>query len=136
MYYLTWSDDYSVNIKEIDEQHKKLLELFNILFKEMISGKGATVLGTLLDDLIEFATLHFDTEEKYMLEYEYPEYEEHKKEHDILKQRATEIRERLLNKELAPLSVHTLELLKEWINNHLLKMDNKYISFFNQKGLR
>ncbi len=135
MYYLTWSDKYSVNIKEIDEQHKKLLEIFNILFKEMIAGRGITILGTLLDNLIEFATLHFETEEKYMREYEYPEYEEHKKEHDALKQKAAEIRERLLNQELAPLTVHALELLKEWINKHLLEMDHKYIKFFNQKGL-
>jgi hemerythrin len=35
-----------------------------------------------VDELIDYTQYHFSTEEKYMLEYAYPGYEQHKAEHE------------------------------------------------------
>jgi hemerythrin len=37
---LTWNDKYSVNIREIDEQHKRLLALMGDLHAAMLQGQG------------------------------------------------------------------------------------------------
>jgi hypothetical protein len=39
MGFTTWNDHYSVNVPEIDEQHKKLIALANQLYDAMRAGK-------------------------------------------------------------------------------------------------
>lgn len=43
-----WSDKYSVNINEIDNQHKKLVDILSSLHDSMKAGKGSEVLGKTL----------------------------------------------------------------------------------------
>ena len=37
---MTWTDKYSVNIKEVDSQHVKLVDLLNGFHEAMKLGKG------------------------------------------------------------------------------------------------
>jgi hemerythrin-like metal-binding protein len=62
---IVWSDELSVNIEEIDKQHKKLIDVINVLFNAMIEGKTQNIIDTIIDDLIDYAKYHFSTEEKY-----------------------------------------------------------------------
>jgi len=41
---MTWKADYSVNIKQIDDQHKKLIELINTLHDAMAKGHAKEAL--------------------------------------------------------------------------------------------
>ena len=44
---VTWNDSLSVNVTEIDEQHKKLVSMINELNEAMQQGKGKEVHGRL-----------------------------------------------------------------------------------------
>ena len=68
----TWSDEMSVNIKRIDEQHKKLIDLLNSLFLAMIEGQAQSVIEKIVGELINYADYHFKTEEYYFEEHNYP----------------------------------------------------------------
>lgn len=56
---MSWSDNLSVNIKEIDEQHKKLVGMVNDLHDAMKMGKGNDVTGKILTGLIQYVGTHF-----------------------------------------------------------------------------
>ena len=58
-----WSDKYSVNIKEIDSQHKKLVDLLNSLHDSMKVGRGSEVLGKTLTEL-KFNTWEYTLPQK------------------------------------------------------------------------
>ena len=83
---IKWSDEYSVGVKQIDDQHKNLVDLINRLFDAMSLGKGKEVLGGVFDELKKYTIIHFQTEERLMVVYGYPDYEAHKKSHEDLVQ--------------------------------------------------
>lgn len=129
-----WSDKYSVNINEIDSQHKKLVDLLNSLHDSMKVGRGSEVLGKTLTELIQYVGTHFATEERLMSTHGYPEYKAHKAEHAKLTQKAIELQKDF--QQGAPvITVEVLGFLRDWIQNHILGTDKKYSQFLNSKGV-
>ena len=78
---ITWNNNYSVNIKEIDSQHKKLVELVNELYDNMKIGKGKEVTGKVLNDLVKYTESHFAYEEELFKKFKYIEGVKHSQEH-------------------------------------------------------
>lgn len=63
---LVWSEKYSVNVAEIDAQHKQLLEHVNRLHAGVAAKIDKEDLRQLVLDLIEYTRFHFSTEERLM----------------------------------------------------------------------
>jgi len=132
---INWSDALSVNIKKIDDQHKRLIELVNTLHDSMKAGKGNAAIGPILSDLLKYASFHFATEEKYFQEYAYPEYLQHKKQHDELTQKTKMLNASHREGKLS-ITIEVMNFLKDWLSNHILVSDKKYSTFLCNKGLR
>lgn len=124
----------SVNIRSIDDQHKKLVALVNNLHDAMSAGKGQQVLGKILDELIEYTKTHFATEERLMIAHTYPGYLSHKKEHDGLTQQVIAIHQDF--KAGKPvITVEIMRFLKDWLGRHIKGTDQKYGPFLISKGV-
>jgi hemerythrin len=131
---INWSENFSVNIKEIDEQHKKLIFMLNDLHDAMKSGKGNDVMEKIFDGLLQYVGTHFATEEKYMSLHNYPGYIAHKTEHTKLTQKVLDLNKKF--QQGAPvLTVELLGFLKDWLQNHIMGTDKKYGPFLNEKGI-
>jgi hemerythrin len=78
---IDWNDSLSVNVAEIDLQHKKLIDQINELHEAMKTGKGKDILGKIVAALISYTATHFKTGEKYFARFAYPDTISHKKEH-------------------------------------------------------
>ena len=133
--YITWVDGFSVNVKEIDEQHKILITRINELHEAMKVGKGKENLETLLENLIAYAQEHFSKEEAYMVLYDYSEYLQHKGEHKKFVKKILKFQSDYKENKMA-LTVNLMKFLNEWLVEHILKVDRKYSLFFNKKGLK
>ena len=55
---LTWSPMFSVGVKEIDDQHKKLIDLANRLNDQMAAGKGKEILDKIFQELVAYTVSH------------------------------------------------------------------------------
>ncbi len=133
--FMKWEDSFSVGIKKIDEQHKKLISMLNDFHTSLRRGHGRQALSRILEGLASYVEEHFSTEENYMQEYDYPGYIAHKREHDNFTAKVLEIYEEFQEgKEVV--TIELLDFLKKWLKNHILGTDQKYSSFFRQKGLR
>jgi hemerythrin len=132
---ITWNDTLSVNIKEIDDQHKCLIELVNKLHDSMKAGKGNTIIGPILSDLLSYTSFHFSTEEKYFKQYAYPEYLRHKMQHDELTQKTKALDASHKEGKLT-ITIEVMAFLKDWLSTHILESDKKYSAFLCSKGLR
>jgi hemerythrin-like metal-binding protein len=128
--FFPWRQDlYSVGVITIDEQHKKLFSLINALFDAMKIGKGSSLVGKTLDELIEYTKNHFRTEEDYMIKCNYPAFGEHKKIHDKLTEDVKNIKNKFLANPNTNLSIETLDFLRDWLTQHIQGTDKKYVPY-------
>ena len=132
---ITWNDNLSVNVEEIDSQHKKLVALINELNDAMSVGQGKEILGKILNDLLTYTKTHFRTEEKYFARFAYPDTFNHRREHVIFTKKVAGFKEGFENGS-APLTVEVLSFLSDWIKKHIMVTDKKYIQFFSENGLK
>lgn len=131
---ITWSDELNVNIKIIDQQHKKLIDLLNSLFLSMLEGQAQSLINKIVDELINYAEYHFETEEKYFEEYEYPGAHSHKIQHSYYKDEILNFKTDLMHgKSTVPVDV--FNFLKDWLKEHIMNSDKKYSKYLNSKGV-
>jgi hemerythrin len=130
---IIWNDTYSVGVKAMDEQHKKLVAMANQLHEAMGAGKGREVLEPVLNEMIEYTKLHFTAEEKLLAKYNYPGLDAQKREHEAFFQKVAKMQTDLKAKNLT-LSIELSQFLRSWISSHILGIDKEYTSFLNSRG--
>ncbi|MGO9481756.1 MAG: bacteriohemerythrin [Candidatus Kryptoniota bacterium] len=132
---MTWSDKFSVNIKEIDEQHKKWVQMLNSLHDAMKVGKGRELVGETLAGLVDYTKVHFAAEEKLLRRYNYPFYEGHKRIHDDMVKEVELLRSKYDSGNTMVLSLEVMQFLKNWLSEHILSTDKNYGPYLNSKGV-
>jgi hemerythrin-like metal-binding protein len=131
---INWNESFSVSVREIDEQHKKLADMLNELDQARREGDEKAVLKRILVESVTYATTHFRTEEKYFAQFGYPDTQNHKREHaNFLKRTALFIEEFESGKK--ELTADVMDFLGEWWRDHILGADKRYSRFFNENGL-
>ncbi len=132
---ITWSDNLSVNVGEIDMQHKKLVVMINELYDAMKIGKGKEITGKILDGLVSYTATHFNQEEKYFTKFSYPDADNHKKEHAAFVKKVTGFKKEFETGKVT-LTIEVMNFLSDWLFKHIKITDKKYSKFFNEKGLK
>lgn len=128
---IIWDQTLSVEVDEIDEDHRKLVDLFNILSHSLEEGDAENYIEAVLDELISCTIWHFRHEERLMLLYKYEAYEEHKAEHDDLIDSVKELQKKFY-KEKKLLTNEDVEYLDTWLTEHILGHDMK-LGFYLMK---
>ncbi|MGF1643247.1 MAG: bacteriohemerythrin [Thiotrichales bacterium] len=130
-----WSDEYSVGIEEIDEQHKVLVDLLNQMHDAIHQRRGREVTDGILARLGEYTKVHFAVEECLMRLFDYSGYEAHKHEHEQLIAELNQLVEKLKAKNQS-ISFELLHFLKLWLVKHIQESDREYTAHFISKGVR
>lgn len=134
--FVEWTDELSVGIEEIDEQHKVLVNLINRLFDETVVHQAdPSVMDEILHELIEYTVIHFAVEESLFRIFDYPETELHTRHHDELKAQVLDIQKKVKLRE-AVINTELLIFLKKWLENHILHEDKRYGPFLIKQGVK
>lgn len=130
--FVAWSDEYSLGLPEIDDQHKVLFQVLNRLWASLINRASREEMLAIADELERYTVAHFTAEEVYMRAIEYPDFAEHKKAHKAFVDRlATEKRVVLAG---GNLSLDLVKFLRDWLANHILVTDKAYARTSKPKG--
>lgn len=119
---LIWDRTLSVQVDEIDEDHRRLMELFNILSHSVAEGDAANYIEAVMDELISCTAWHFKHEERLMLKYGYQGLAEHKLEHQELIESAKALQQKLM-REGKRVSSEEIKFLEHWLTGHILGAD-------------
>jgi methyl-accepting chemotaxis protein/hemerythrin len=130
-----WDDSLSVKVTEIDNQHKRLIDLINQLHKAMGEGKSKEEIDGILNGLIDYTKTHFGYEENLFDKYKYPETTQHKQAHIDLVKQVVEF-EKKFKEGKENISMDLMNFLKNWLINHIKGTDQKYSKFLNDHGER
>ncbi|MBN2694577.1 hemerythrin family protein [bacterium] len=129
-----WSDNYSVKVSSIDKEHQKLFDITNDFYDHLMTKKPQILILETLKELSFYTKTHFRNEELLMSKHGYPKYLEHKKIHDDILVKVDELYRKM--KDGKTVLAHEIGgLLKEWIFDHILKIDKQYSSFFEGKTI-
>ncbi len=131
---IEWSDDFSVGIQEIDEQHKVLVGILNELSEAIDDRRGTEVRNVIIDRLLEYTRIHFTVEESLMRILGYPKYEEHKHEHERLISQVIDFISKITSDNMS--SYELLFFLRSWLLNHIMKSDKAYEEHFLKMGVK
>ena len=120
--YVSWKDEYSVGNNVLDAQHQAMFRLLNDLHEALEEGKSDKPVEALVEEAIQYAAIHFRTEERLMTESGYPNLEQHKQTHQEYVRRVDEIR----RSAEADAPYVLFLFLKDWWLNHVTQMDSDY----------
>ena len=128
LHLLAWQPEHHIGIEEADRQHKKMLGMMNdvhILSAQKYSNQS---ISQALDVLITYTEVHFDWEEKFFDNYQYPKSEEHKKHHvSLIKDLRNHQKNIVLGDQKA--IVKELSHLNDWLIDHIKNGDRDYASY-------
>lgn len=128
---LSWSNTLSVEVQEIDDDHRKLIDLFNMLSHSVEEGDEPKYIEAVLEELISCTAWHFRHEERLMVKYGYKDYDEHLSEHQKLIESARELQQKL-KQEGHQISNQNIGFLENWLTEHILVDDMRLGSFLAQ----
>ena len=128
---IEWSDEFSVGVEELDQQHKHLVTLINKLIDRQGAPIDSEMIPRILGGLLNYVQQHFSLEEELMAQHGFPNLEDHRKQH-------MNFTDELINMVSDSEGASTEELLiylDDWLRAHLLHDDQDYRKSFVEVGV-
>jgi hemerythrin len=128
--FVVWDDRYSVGVTLMDEQHKELLRETNELYKACREGDVAAEarFREVVKSTVDYVKTHFAQEEQIMERVKYPEFSNHKREHEVFVQKVLdEVKAFEEGKTFVPNNF--VRFLRDWVLAHIALEDKKYGAF-------
>jgi hemerythrin-like metal-binding protein len=125
MAFVDWKPEYSVGHVEIDQQHRKLVDIINHLHDSMKMGGKPEDLMRIMNDLVNYTRYHFAHEEKLMQQAGYPDLATHQRVHRAMVEQVEKFR-REAGSSRTGFSIKLMGFLKTWLTDHIMGTDQKY----------
>ena len=123
--YMKWEPGFNLGIPEIDNQHKKIIDLINALNQAFVDNVTNEKIGEILDEMKEYASRHFKTEEDYFNKTDFPLKKEHVAQHEYFVTKVEDFTTNFNNGQ--PITFRLMKFLRSWWTNHILDSDREYV---------
>lgn len=129
---IIWQDSFSVGIPQLDDQHKKLVAMFNDLHERLKDGTSHEVIVKILYNLVQYTKTHFADEEKIMSHFNYPKLDSHRKIHEVMTSMVGHYVGQYKSGE-PDIEIELLKFLYNWFTKHIAQDDAEYGKFIAKK---
>lgn len=128
---IEWRDDFSTGDPAVDHEHKEIVELINVLHKQLSTGaRSNEEVEDFLGEINLKISTHFALEERIMREANYEEYAAHKDDHEELLDGIREIMIDYDEGAYADFEDRLARNLNSWFTNHFKTHDAKLHAAF------
>jgi diguanylate cyclase (GGDEF)-like protein/hemerythrin-like metal-binding protein/PAS domain S-box-containing protein len=133
--HLNWHAVYECGQHTIDQEHRKLFDLANVLIEKGFSREDDPHSFELaLEELLAHVVQHFKDEEAILAQNHYADLNEHVRAHKALVTRALQIHSKVLDGGVTIGELVSF-LADEVVAQHMLKVDRKFFPLFNETKL-
>ncbi len=129
---IAWGPELSTLVNAMDEEHKKLIRIINDLHRAMRTGQGHGRIQRLVGELADYSAEHFRDEEAFLESIGYPGLGEQRRLHETFVKKVHAYQRQIENGERI-LSTEVMAFLKDWLVNHIVKVDRQYGHYHEQK---
>ncbi|MDF2906233.1 MAG: hemerythrin-like metal-binding protein [Herbinix sp.] len=121
-----FKDEFRTGIQNIDDEHQKLFEIadkaYETLMDDFIPDKYDYIVE-ILNELTDYATIHFEHEEEYMMSIRYKKLISHKAEHAEFMEKISGYNLAEVDEKQKDVILGLLDFLNDWLIHHILEND-------------
>lgn len=128
-----WTEDLSVGVEEIDNQHKEFIKNLNSLLDAMTQGRGREEVGNIISFLESYIEKHFELEQEYMRRFMYPDYEKHKALHAEFMTEVARLKSQFNGGSGISVVLQTEKDLIQWFFRHIKEIDKALGKFLKPR---
>jgi hemerythrin len=113
-------------VDEMDQEHRHLVGIMNRLFDQNKANSSKSEILTVINELLEFVTLHFEHEEAYMEKINFPSLPNHKGVHQRL---LAQLKQHKTDYETSSSNIVNekfFDFLTLWLSAHIQHIDMQY----------
>ncbi len=133
---LHWNDGFLVGIPSIDRQHRRLFELMNQVYHQFRDREPDATVKITIDELVQFARQHLSDEEALMERAGYSDLEGHRITHQRLLAELGERVQAYQESSSREALIELLWFLKNWLVDHIFRVDKAYSEELIAAGIR
>lgn len=117
-----WSENLLTGLQELDAQHKKIFKFLNSIYEYNKLNPGNEDVTQKIQSLLDFIYQHFEYEENLMIQYNLNDFEDHKREHALFKEKVSELFEKFESSSYA-LAYEFCKFVKDFYLSHITYYD-------------
>ena len=132
----TWDSlRYELKVNDMDNEHKKLIDIMNRLYEDNKNGASKEALLKNIGELCDFVVVHFQHEEAYLDKIRFPGLANHKGIHQRLLSQLRQYRSEFESGSSDKINPKFFEFLALWLAAHIQHVDMQYSpSRYQQTG--
>ena len=130
---LEWTDAIAIGVKEIDDEHRSLIDYVNTTIEAIAKNKSHSTIMSAIQNLRKYTVFHFSNEERFMEKHQYKEYAQHCREHENLKKKVKDFQHRLYQDEKIDLD-EVRTFFRHWLIEHIIHSDMKLKPCVHSQG--
>lgn len=109
--------------------------MLNELYDAFLRKEHGNKTGEIITRLTDYAIMHFNLEEGYFGRFNYDKKLEHVLEHKNFVEKVESFKVDY-NKHKISLTFTIISFLRDWLLNHIMVSDKKYVQCFKENGLK
>jgi hemerythrin len=132
---IQWDDRLLTGNSTIDGQHQELFRRVNLLIEACHRGEAKEAINEAIGFLEIHIVEHFEAEEKLLRDYNFPDYEEHAKEHSEFRGHIIRLK-KMFNTHGSDYSmaIDTITILVEWTGFHIHGRDKAFCRYLQEQA--
>ena len=128
MSFVEWTEAMSVGSSTLDTHHQMIFDCLNALHPLLDAPGRDEEVRAVLAKLEDFVLVHFSEEEQAMKKAGYPHWKDHKELHDRMYEKVFNLKADVEHGRALD-AVHLFELVNDWLVQHIMGEDKKYMPF-------
>lgn len=122
-----WDPKFELGVPSIDEQHRRIFDLANLLHAAGCREDSDALVETALLEMSTYVDEHFGDEEAFMQGIGYPAFEEHRVIHEEMRRKVADLHRQFRAGDVRGPEVHFLVV--SWLMQHITGVDARIAEY-------